>query len=101
MKIPFSLNILRSKIITVPPPVKWGLYLLSFPLPLRHSAPPAPPPPPPPRPGIFRTSLKSLRKCREEIYRNGGGGSIYQFHTMPFIYIFKYENLSSNRNNDN
>ena len=90
MKIPFNLNIPRSKIITVPPPVKWGLYLLSFPL------------PPPPH-GIFRSSLKSLRKCREEIYRNGegGGGSIYQFQTMPFIYIFKYENLSSNRSNDN
>ena len=76
MKIPFSLNILRSKIITVPPPVKWGLYLLSFPLPL-----PLPP-------GIFRSSLKSLRKCREEIYRTEGGALFINFILCHlFIYL--------------
>ena len=91
MKTPFSLNILRSKIITVPPPVKWGLYLLSFPLPLRHPAPPAPPPPPPPRRGFFRTSLKSLRKCREEIYRNGGGGA--PFINFILCHLFIYLNM--------
>ena len=95
MKIPFNLNILRSKIITVPPPVKWWLYFLSFPLPLRH------PPPPLPLPRCFQIFEKSKKMQRGKYIGTEGGGSIYQFYIMPFIYIFKYENLSSNRNNDN
>ena len=77
MKIPFNLNIPRSKIITVPPPVKWGLYLLSF----------------PPPPGIFRSSLKSLRKCREEIYRNGEGGGGALFINFKLCHLFIYLNM--------
>ena len=79
MKIPFNLNILRSKIITVPPPVKWWLYFLSFPLPLRH-------PPPSPSPGVFR-SLKSLRKCRGKYIGTEGGG-LYLSISYYAIYLY-------------